>query len=238
MRPSEGPLLVAAGLSRAFGTLHAVRGVDLAVSAGETLVVAGPNGAGKSTLLRLLAGVMRPTAGEIRLLGRPVRPADHASRRAIGLVSHHSFLYDDLSLLENLTFAARLYGLSDPVARARAALAEAGLESRADDSPRALSRGMQQRASIARALLHDPALLLLDEPFSGLDTGAAARLRGALARRAGSGRAAIVVTHHLAEAWELATRVAVLSAGRWVMDEVRSGALDDFLRRTEGLAGA
>ncbi|HEU4829643.1 MAG TPA: heme ABC exporter ATP-binding protein CcmA [Gemmatimonadales bacterium] len=238
MRPSEGPLLVAAGLSRAFGPLQALRGIDLALGAGETLVVFGPNGAGKSTLLRLLAGIMRPTSGEIRVGGRPVRPGDAASRRGIGLVSHQSFLYDDLSLLDNLVFAARLHGVEHPHDVARAALADAGLGARMHESPRALSRGLQQRVSIARALLHEPVLLLLDEPFTGLDSASAARLRSALARRASEGRAAVLVTHQLAEAWELATRVAVLSAGRRVLEERRTGDYAAFAARAEALVDA
>lgn len=238
MRPSEGPLLVAAGLSRAFGALKALRGVDLALGAGETLVVFGPNGAGKSTLLRLLAGIMRPTSGEIRVGGRPVRPGDAGSRRGIGLVSHQSFLYDDLSLLDNLVFAARLYGVPRAESVARAALEEAGLGARAHESPRSLSRGLQQRVSIARALLHDPSLLLLDEPFTGLDSASAARLRAALARRAGEGRAAVLVTHQPAEAWQLATRVAVLSAGRWVLEEERGDDYATFAARAEALVDA
>jgi heme exporter protein A len=238
MRPSEGPLLVAAGLSRAFGPLQALRGVDLSLAAGETLVVFGPNGAGKSTLLRLLAGIMRPTAGEIRVGGRPVRPGDPASRRGIGLVSHQSFLYDDLSLLDNLIFAARLHGVPEPAALARRSLEDAGLGARVQESPRSLSRGLQQRVSIARALLHDPVLLLLDEPFTGLDTASAARLRASLKYRAGEGRAAVLVTHQLAEAWELATRVAVLSAGRWVLEEPRRGDYAAFAARAEALVDA
>jgi heme exporter protein A len=238
MRPSEGPLLVAAGLSRAFGPLQALRGVDLSLDAGETLVVFGPNGAGKSTLLRLLAGIMRPTSGEIRVGGRLVRPGDAGSRRGIGLVSHQSFLYDDLSLLDNLVFAARLHGVRNPDAAARTALEEAGLGPRADESPRSLSRGLQQRVSIARALLHDPRLLLLDEPFTGLDSASAGRLRASLARRAGEGRAAVLVTHQLAEAWELATRIAVLSAGRWVIEEPRQGDYAAFAARAEALVDA
>jgi len=236
MRPSEGPLLVASGLSRSFGALRALRGIDLAVSAGETLVVAGPNGAGKSTLLRILAGIMRPGTGEIRLEGRRVHSGDPRSRRAIGLVSHHSFLYDDLSLLDNLAFAARLYGVPDARAAARAALDAAGLGARLDDSPRTLSRGMQQRAAIARALLHQPRLLLLDEPFTGLDAASAGRLRQELVRQSAQGRASILVTHHLEEAWDLATRVAVLADGRWVLDQPRAGDPAAFLARAERLA--
>jgi heme exporter protein A len=238
MRPSEGPLLTATGLSRSFGALHALRGIDLALHPGETLVVFGPNGAGKSTLLRLLAGIMRPTAGDVRIAGRVVGPGDPGSRRATGLVSHHSFLYDDLTLEENLVFAARLQGVADPRGAARSALVEAGLADRAGESPRSLSRGLQQRVSIARALIHDPSILLLDEPFTGLDSASARRLRASLAARAGAGRAAVLVTHQLAEAWELATRVAVLSAGRWAFEGPRAGSLAEFAVRAEALLDA
>ncbi|HJR50049.1 MAG TPA: ABC transporter ATP-binding protein, partial [Gemmatimonadales bacterium] len=140
-------LLEARGLRRSFGPLRVLRGLDLAVRSGEAVVVAGPNGAGKTTLLRILAGLMRPEAGEVRVLGHPVRGEDPAGRRGIGFVSHQSLLYDDLTLAQNLTFAARLYRLPRPAEAARSALELAGLGSRADESPRRLSRGMAQRAA-------------------------------------------------------------------------------------------
>ncbi|HET7468049.1 MAG TPA: heme ABC exporter ATP-binding protein CcmA [Gemmatimonadales bacterium] len=232
------PLLAARGLRRSFGRVRVLHDVSLSLAAGEVLAVAGPNGAGKSTLLRVLAGLMRPTAGEVRVLGRPLTADAAETRRAIGLLSHQSLLYDDLTLLENLTFAARLYGLDDPGATARDALEAAGLAARAGDSPRKLSRGLLQRAAIARALLHAPRLLLLDEPFTALDAAAAERLRAALAARRDQGLGLVVVTHHLGEVWELATRVAVLVDGRWVCDEPRAGALTAFLPRYREWIGA
>jgi heme exporter protein A len=233
-----GPaLLEARGLRRSFGGLRVLRGVDLTVRAGEAVVVAGANGAGKTTLLRLLAGLMRPESGEVRVLGRPLRGDGEEARRAIGFVSHQSLLYDDLTLAQNLTFTARLYALPRPADAARAALETAGLASRADDSPRRLSRGLIQRASIARALLHGPSVLLLDEPFTALDAAAAERLRVDLAGRS-AGLGMVIVTHRLAEVWELATRVAVLADGRWACDEPRGGALETFLPRYHGLVGA
>jgi heme exporter protein A len=233
-----GPaLLEARGLRRSFGGLRVLRGVDLTVRAGEAVVVAGANGAGKTTLLRLLAGLMRPESGEVRVLGRPLRGDGEEARRAIGFVSHQSLLYDDLTLAQNLTFTARLYALPRPADAARAALETAGLASRADDSPRRLSRGLIQRASIARALLHGPSVLLLDEPFTALDAAAAERLRVDLAGRS-AGLGMVIVTHRLAEVWELATRVAVLAEGRWACDEPRGGALETFLPRYHGLVGA
>jgi heme ABC exporter ATP-binding subunit CcmA len=232
------PLLVARGLRRSFGRVRVLHDLDLTLAPGEAIAVAGPNGAGKSTLLRLLAGLMRPTGGEVRVLGRPLAAADPDARRAIGLLSHHSLLYDDLTLAENLTFAARLYRLPRPAEAARDALEAAGLASRADDTPRRLSRGLLQRAAIARALLHRPRVLLLDEPFTALDAGSADRLRDELGARREEGLGLVIVTHHLAEVWDVATRVAVLVDGRWVCDEPKAGPLEAFLPRYREWIGA
>jgi heme ABC exporter ATP-binding subunit CcmA len=232
------PLLAARGLRRSFGRVRVLHDIDLTLVPGEALAVAGPNGAGKSTLLRLLAGLMRPTAGEVWVLGRALTGAAAEARRAIGLLSHQSLLYDDLTLAENLTFAARLYGLPRPAESARAALEEAGLGARAGDLPRRLSRGLLQRAAIARALLHRPRVLLLDEPFTALDAASADRLRETLRARRADGLGLVIVTHHLAEVWDVATRVAVMVDGRWVCDEPTTGALRDFLPRYREWIGA
>jgi heme ABC exporter ATP-binding subunit CcmA len=231
-------LLEARGLRRSFGGLRVLRGLDLVVHSGEAVVVAGPNGAGKTTLLRILAGLMRPDVGEVRVLGHPVRGENPSGRRGIGFVSHQSLLYDDLTLAQNLTFAARLYHLTRPGEAARSALEVAGLGSRADESPRRLSRGMAQRAAIARALLHGPRVLLLDEPFTALDAASAERLRGELTARLAEGLGMVIVTHRLGEVWGVATRIAVLADGRWACDEPRDGALEAFLPRYQGLVGA
>ncbi|HSE28192.1 MAG TPA: heme ABC exporter ATP-binding protein CcmA [Gemmatimonadales bacterium] len=235
--PPEAPLLEARGVTRAFGAQRALRGVDLRLDAGDAVAVAGPNGAGKTTLLRILAGLMRPTAGEVHLAdGRT--PRDPAARRRVGLLSHQSFLYDDLTARENLRFTGRLYGLPDAAARTERALEEAGLAARADDPVRQLSRGMLQRVAIARALLHDPAILLLDEPFTGLDVPSAARLRGLLADQRAAGRGLVIVTHHLAEAWGFATHVAVLVRGRWARIGPRPDSLEAFLAGYQELVDA
>ena len=231
-------LLEVRGLQRTFGRVRILNGIDLSLQPGEVLVVAGPNGAGKTTLLRLLAGLLRPSGGEIRVLGHPLSHASASVRRAIGLLSHQSLLYDDLSLRENLMFTARLYTLDRPDVVAAEALTAAGLIERADDLPRQLSRGLLQRAAIARAMLHRPSLLLLDEPFTALDAPAAERLRADLQSRVMAGAALVIVTHHLEEAWQLATRVAVLVQGRWAAEEARQGPLDAFLLRYHRLVGA
>ncbi|HYC33680.1 MAG TPA: heme ABC exporter ATP-binding protein CcmA [Gemmatimonadales bacterium] len=238
MPSSDGPLLEARGLRRSFGRVRVLRDVDLTLAAGEALAVAGPNGAGKTTLLRVLAGLMRPTGGTLAVLGRPLGRIDPEGRRQIGLVSHHSLLYDDLTLAENLTFAARLYGLDRPGVRALEALDAAGLGPRAGDSPRRLSRGLAQRAAIARALLHRPRILLLDEPFTALDSVSAERLREELRLRLGEGLGLVIVTHHLAEVWDVASRVAVMVDGRWAADAPRPSSLAEFLPRYQALIGA
>ena len=232
------PLLVARGLCRSFGRVRVLHDLDLTLGPGEALAVAGPNGAGKSTLLRLLAGLMRPSAGEVRVLGRALAGDSADARRAVGLLSHQSLLYDDLTLAENLTFAARLYGLPRPAEVARAALDAAGLGARAGESPRRLSRGLLQRAAIARALLHGPRVRLLDEPFTALDAASADRLRDVLRASRDEGLGLVIVTHHLAEVWDVATRVAVMVDGRWVCDEPRTGPLGEFLPRYREWTGA
>jgi heme ABC exporter ATP-binding subunit CcmA len=202
---------------------------------GEALAVIGPNGAGKTTLLRMLAGLMRPTAGDVRVLGQPLGRSTHNTRRAIGFLSHQSLLYDDLTLLENLTLAARLYSMMRPLETAYASLDAAGLADRAGELPRRLSRGLLQRAALARSTLHNPRVLLLDEPFTGLDATASTRLRDDLQDRLSRGAGLILVTHTLSDAWELASRVAVLIRGRWAANEPRSGTLDSFLARYQRL---
>jgi heme exporter protein A len=232
------PLLEAHGLHRSFGRVRILHDLNLSLAPGEALAVIGPNGAGKTTLLRLLAGLTRPSAGEIRLLGRPLGRDTHHTRRAVGFLSHQSLLYDDLTLLENLTLVARLYLLERPVLAARAALEAADLADRAGEIPRRLSRGLVQRAAIARSLLHEPRVLLLDEPFTGLDAKSSDRLRGDLTIRLARGNGMVLVTHNLSDAWALATRVAVLVQGRWAAHEPRSGTMDAFLSRYQRLVGA
>ena len=231
--PDTGPaLLEAVGIQRTFGAARVLRGVDLRAEPGRLQVVLGPNGAGKTTLLRILAGLTRPTAGQVHVLGQSLR---HESRirREIGLLSHQSLLYDDLTPRENLLFIARLYGLAAPEATVGGALESVGLSHRAGDPLRRLSRGMVQRVAIARALLHRPRILLLDEPFTGLDPRAADGLVRLLSGQLGVGTAVIVVAHSLYDIWPIATRISVLVRGQWVIDEPRPADRDHFMVRVQ-----
>jgi heme exporter protein A len=220
--PAPVPLVQVQGLVRAFGTRQAVNGVDLTLARGDCLAVFGPNGAGKTTLLRVLAGLLKPTSGLVAIEGVKL-PAGPSSRAAVGLISHNSMLYDALTARENIEFAARLYGLTDPRARAEEALGRMRIADRADTVVRTLSRGMQQRVSIARAVVHGPRVLLLDEPYSGLDEAGAGALSMLLADLRSGGAAMVIVTHNLAEGLSLATHAAVMRAGTFARHEPRSG---------------
>jgi heme exporter protein A len=206
--------------------------VALSAGTGSLQVILGPNGAGKTTLLRILAGLTRPTSGQVLVLGHSLRNTPRL-RREIGLLSHQSLLYDDLTPRENLTFIARLYGLKAPDQSAMAALDAVGLAQRSADPVRRLSRGMVQRVAIARALLHRPRILLLDEPFTGLDPRAADRLVRLLEEQLAAGTAVVVVAHSLYDIWPVATRISVLVRGQWVIDEPRPTDRDRFMVRVQ-----
>ncbi|MGH7530578.1 MAG: heme ABC exporter ATP-binding protein CcmA [Gemmatimonadales bacterium] len=213
-------MLQAEGLGHAFGTppalVRALDDVSFTLQPSQTLVVFGPNGAGKTTLLKVLAGLIRPGRGRVRIEG---------GRRAVGWIGHQPQLYGPLTVLENLRFWGSLYdlGAAERERRARELLRRLGIEEHGTRPVRALSRGLVQRVAIARALLHDPRVLLLDEPFTGLDRGAAAALRHLLAEHAAAGRATVLVTHNVEEGAELATHVAFLRAGRFVQLAPRAG---------------
>ena len=216
------PAVEARGLEKRFGYRVAVGPLDLQLVSGEFTVVFGPNGAGKSTLLRLLAGLARPTRGEVWIGGRRIGEGGEEWRRAVGVLSHQTFLYPGLTATQNLEFYGRLYRLEQRHARVEEALAEVGLADRAGDPVREFSRGMQQRLALARTLLHDPAVVFLDEPYSGLDPHAAALLGNVLGRLRSERRTVLLVTHNLAQGLELADRVIVQARGRWVFDEPRA----------------
>ncbi len=212
----------AVALEKWYGPLPAVRGISFTLARGEFLTVFGPNGAGKTTLLRLLCGAVAPTRGTVKIAGEDTRGGEGEWRRKIGLLSHQTFLYPGLTAGENLDFYARLYGLPGRAARVDEALASVGLRERRDDRVRTFSRGMQQRVALARTLLHDPEVVFLDEPYTGLDPHAAATLRGVLERLRDGRRTVVLVTHNLAQGLEQADRVVVQVGGEWVSDEPRA----------------
>jgi heme exporter protein A len=225
----SAPALRAVGLGKRFGRAEALAGVDLELPPGGGLAVLGPNGAGKSTLLRLMAGLARPSAGSLTLGGTP---AHHAAARArVGFIGHASLLYASLTARENLIFAARLQRAAAADDVAGRLLEAFGLARVADFPVADLSRGMVQRLAIARGLVHDPALLLLDEPFTGLDPRAADRLAQRLARLHAEGRSLVLVTHDPRLAARLCERAVVLGGGRIVFEQRDAGIDADALER-------
>lgn len=209
------PLIETQSLVKAYDLLPVLRKLDLSITRGEFVALLGPNGSGKSTLLRLLCGLSKPTAGVIRIGGWELPDEAYAVRAQIGLVSHKSLLYDNLSARENLVFFARLYNLpSESIEeRIRDLLGQVGLAKRAHDRVRTFSRGMLQRLSIARALIHNPEILFLDEPYTGLDQDASAVLDTLLRASQAAGRTILMSTHDLNRAAALPTRVIILSRG-------------------------
>ena len=232
-RLPESPLLEARRITRRYGRAAVLAGVDLSLAAGECLLLAGANGTGKSTLLRILAGLARPDTGQVLLGGRPVAEG----RGRLGYLAHDTFLYDDLTVAENLAFAMKLQGCEVPGGLERV-LARAELLPHRDRLVRHLSRGLAQRTALARALLHAPALVLLDEPYTGLDAASSAGLTALLCEMRAEGVALILVGHRAEEGWEAVTRVAVLARGGWAHAGPRPATVPEFeARYREALHG-
>jgi heme exporter protein A len=205
-------VIAARSLKKRFGQTVGLDGIDFDVPSGSTLAVLGPNGAGKSTLLRLIAGVARPTDGSLQIGGVPAH--QRASRARVGFIGHATGLYPELTARENLIFAGRLYGVADPRARADEQLEEAGLSRAAHRRAGVFSRGMAQRLSIAVGLVHEPEIVLLDEPFTGLDRDASNRLVERLTRIRERGCTLLLVSHDVPLASRWADAAIVLRRGR------------------------
>jgi heme exporter protein A len=203
-----------------YGDYPALRDISFTVNKGACLALLGRNGAGKTTLLRILAGLTRPARGRVTLLGEDARAVE--TRRRIGVLGHGIGIYDELSAFENLRLFGRLYGLDNPGKTAKEWLARTGLERVEDGLVREFSRGMRQRLAVARAFLHSPALLLLDEPFTALDDKAIAVLQQLLTEARGRGCTIIMSTHQLREALELASDVALINRGRLAFTGART----------------
>ncbi|MDQ3068097.1 MAG: ABC transporter ATP-binding protein [Acidobacteriota bacterium] len=210
----EHPRVETRALSRRYGRHRALADVSLTCRGGEAIALVGPNGAGKSTLLTLLSTLARPTSGQILYDGRHAQACGLELRRRMGVLGHDVSLYPELTARENLTFFAKLFGVSDCGDRVRDALAASGLSARADDPAGTFSRGMRQRLAIERALLHAPDVLLFDEPFTGLDEHAAEALVCRLETARAHGASVIFSSHDFEHAERVASRVAMLDAGR------------------------
>jgi len=224
-------VLEARGLVREYGVVVAVDGVDLTLGEGEFLTIFGPNGAGKSSLLGLLGGALRPTRGHVAVRGLALDFGDVAWRHRVGMLSHKGFLYAHLTVEENLRFYGELYGLDDLSRRIPERLERVALAGRAGSQVHELSHGMRQRLALARALLHDPDLVLLDEPFTGLDPSAAGLLHEVLRELRNGRRTVVMVTHNLSEGVALATRVAIQVQGRLAWQGAASGIDRDGFER-------
>jgi heme exporter protein A len=219
------------GLVKSFGHTYALRDVDLEVRQGQFLTIVGPNGAGKTTLLRILATLLKPTSGLVRIDGLDLASGSADIRRRIGFVSHHSLTYSKLSVEENLRFYGRIYDVPALQERVETVLNMVGLEARRHDPARTLSRGMQQRLSIARAIIHQPSLMLLDEPYTGLDQQAAEILRHLLQTITTESRTVIMTTHNLQRAVELCDTAVILAKGRIIYQAEGASLTLDNLRQ-------
>jgi heme exporter protein A len=203
-------------LVKRFGLKTVLNGLDLDVQPGEFVALLGPNGAGKTTFLRILASLSNPSLGQVLIAGHSLPRQAAAVRARLGVVSHMPLLYGDLTAEENLRFYGRLYGIPDLAPRVQEVLEMIGLEHRRRDLVRTFSRGMQQRLAIGRAVLHDPDVMLFDEPHTGLDQDASAMLDGVLRSVAAQGRTVVMTSHDLLRSEALATRYDILSRGRIV----------------------
>ncbi len=225
-------ILATTDLTKQFGSFRALTSASLELARGECLTVFGRNGAGKTTLLKIVATLIRSYTGDVHLFGRELKKSDDATRRRIGFVSHDSFLYEDLPVFDNLMFYARLYGVDKARERVRQVIKYMGLEARSAAPVRALSRGMKQRLALGRAFIHEPELLLLDEPFTGLDERAAELLDHRIAVFKERGGSVVMTTHNVERGWRHADQVVVLDHGRVAYEtSVLNTTFDEFHSR-------
>jgi heme exporter protein A len=220
---AEGVAAQARGLTKVIDDRAILRELSFTVPSGRYVALLGHNGAGKSTLMKILATLVPASAGELRLFGQELTRDAVRVRARIGLVGHQAMLYRDLSARENLVFFGRLYGMKDARGRAEMLLEAVGLADRAGDAVKDFSRGMAQRVAIARALMHDPELLLADEPFAGLDVPSVRTLEQILTELHGAGRTIILANHDIEQSLRLAQQAIVLRRGRIVIDRPTRG---------------
>ena len=204
------------GITKSFSNRPALRGIDLTVSQGESVVILGPNGAGKTTLIKVLATIMKPSSGRVMIDGLNLKDSAEEARRRIGVVTHQTFLYSNLTAYENLEFYSRMYDVPRRKERIQEVASIVDMTSRLHDRVGTLSRGMQQRISIARSLLHKPNIILLDEPEAGLDQQAVSMLWEALQREGEGKHTIILTTHNLERGLQLCERLLILDKGKIV----------------------
>jgi heme exporter protein A len=227
--PDESSLLLTRDVTKTFGRFTALRTLSLGVSRGEFLTVVGRNGAGKTTFLKIVSSIIRSYTGDVFIAGKNLRQAGEETRRSIGFVSHESLLYKDLSVRDNLSFYARMYGVPDRKRRVDEIIRRADLEAKSAVLVRALSRGLKQRLSLARAFIHEPSILLLDEPYTGLDERASEILDRFLLEFRGAGGTTVMATHDIDRGWRLSDRVVVFEHGRIAHETTpRGSSYDDF----------
>ncbi len=235
MEPADGVERLGLNFDRVekrYGSLIALRGISLKILPGEFVALLGPNGAGKTTLLRTAALLARPNSGRVQVSGL-TKESPAAVKSRIGMVAHSTLLYDELTAEENLIFFSRLYGVLEPAARSAELLAACGLSTRATSLVRTFSRGMRQRLAIARALVHSPRILLLDEPSSGLDVEGREWFAQALAALQTDGCTILVSTHARNEVLRMATRAVRIAAGRIDADSGHAGDPGPILARLQ-----
>ena len=213
------------GLNKSFGAHHVLRNINLDVKHGERFAVFGPNGAGKTTLIKIMSTLVQPTSGIVKINGFSIKEKPEKIRRQLGVVGHQTFLYDNLTIYDNLQFYGRMYGLVDLEQRIKQVINRVELDLRLHDKVSTLSRGMQQRVSIARAILHKPSILFLDEPEVGLDSRAVSILQGILNSMEDKIDTVFMATHNMERGMEMCHRFAILNKGEFVY-QASKGELD------------
>lgn len=232
MTETQSTVIAVTGLTKTFGNLYALRNLSFSLNKGEFLTIFGPNGAGKTTLIRILSTITKASSGEIKIADLSFEDDSEKIRRQIGVIAHQTFLYENLTAEENLRFYGKLYDVKNLSRKIETILSEVGLELRKRDFVRTFSRGMQQRLAIARAMLHEPSILLLDEPYTGLDQHASGMLTDWLNRLRSSEQTIIMVTHDLEQGMELADRIAILVEGQLVFNQEQRGVDVKKFRQT------
>ena len=237
---SDSPVISIRGLTRTFNDFLALRGIDIDIRAGERVAVLGPNGAGKTTLLKVLSSAITSSSGEVTVKSNRLKDKNPEVRRYIGVVSHQTFLYQELTAYENFTFYCRMYDVKDREQRIKEIVDKIGMKLRLHDRVSTLSRGMQQRLSIGRALLHKPEILLLDEPDTGLDWHSLSSLWDIMNNEDEINRTIIFTTHNLNRGCMLSNRVIIMNKGKIVHDipgsELDAGNIEGiYIRLTGGI---